>query len=100
MCIYSENPTTRKRSQHIANGVALSQKLGTPDLQLRFAKKLCAVGNLRFLGIFDAFFEIHKATLKQTPKQRGVNVAWLQRLTFCERESSALYEALFNDGTI
>jgi hypothetical protein len=97
-CIYTENPATGKRSHHIANGIPLWQKLGTADQKLRFAKKLCAVGNLKFLGIFNTFFEIHKATARQTPKQRPVNAAWLQWLTIDEREKAEFYDMLFIDG--
>ncbi|RMJ27135.1 hypothetical protein PHISP_02021 [Aspergillus sp. HF37] len=98
-CIYTENPATGKRSHHIANGIPLWKKLGTADQKLRFAKKLCAVGNLKFLGIFNTFFEIHKATARRTLKQRPFNVAWLQWLTIDEREWAEFYDLLFIDGS-
>lgn len=98
-CIYTENPTTGKRSNHIANGIPLWQQLGRTDQKLRFANKLCSVGKLKYLGIFNTFFEIHKAAARQTPKQRPVNVAWLQRLTFDDIDNAAFYDALFINGT-
>ena len=99
--IYSEDLTTKKRSHQITNGVSLLRNMNSVEQKFRFTKKLCALGNLQFLRIFDTFFEVHKAVLRPTnSKGRGANVAWLQRLTFSERENAMLYEALFNDKDI
>lgn len=80
--------------------IGVDRKVNDMDSQLRFAKKLCALGNLHLLGIFETWFGFHKDPGQSTDKGEPTNIAWLQQLTFNGNEAGAFERALFQDGTL
>lgn len=100
MKVYTEYPRTGKRGQLSGSMIRLERKTEDMDSQLRFVKKLCTLGNLQFLGIFDTWFEFHKDPGQQTAKGERTNIAWLHQLTFDYDERAALERALFHDGPL
>lgn len=96
--IYEENTAKNTRSQTRDSRISLGKKLETPGDRLRFVKKLCAVGNLKFIGLFNMFFEVHITPWERVNANRHDKVAWLHQLTLNEKEYNAFFKEVIRNG--
>ncbi|RJE26346.1 hypothetical protein PHISCL_01319 [Aspergillus sclerotialis] len=96
--IYTENTAKNTRSQHNDSRISLTKRMETPEDRLKFTKKLCAVSNLKFIGIFNIFFEIHITPWERVNVNRYDKVAWLHQLTLDKREYYEFYWAVIHRG--